>query len=1387
MRKLSFNSYIKFFEIFPVDKKPLSALGITSTRIEKIQTINSSHHDKFNKTDNFPKLTKQTNEPVILSNGNFGNKNQIGINLSYFEQIQKLKKEKEKLIKQNKNETKKKPSTADNFNKRIKAKREIKSSMASLINPLVNNNGIQNEENGGFENNILNSNPSGLILTNRNKIISNKLSTPKKSSNKGKQKSSHTQLSNEKIKTDSAKSKKHVSKNTIGIEENQKEVQNIIVIEGETKNKINLNENKANFIKEEETQNIKRDKTLMLKRKARKIKKKLGNETNLTSSINYSEFNLNTNNEKKEGSLDIRKKYIVSMPSIPNSKRSISSLTSPRIVKDNKTSSYNNDNKIKTIISNKVDEVNIEELNNSNLKENAGIIDHKHYENNNNKININNEIKPLQEKHNIPKENGSIIKNELSIQNFNNDNDNLIESKIVDKKLLEKCFNIAFTLNDINFEDYLNTKNKTLNKSSFEIVSYSTNDNKMNKEDDNNKNDIQNNSSNINKNNSSNNTNQFTFRNSEEGTKNNHNNKSKTTSHSLRKINLKNKSKLIKKIEDVDFPDYKDLDLTNLSLKNNDLIERVKSESYIYNQFKLKKNISLKKEGVSFHSRNDKSLQENDISKNSSYSQASSNSIIEKYSKGNTNFTNYSSFSNFNSKQKNSLSNLNVKTKEVKKQKIKKLKKSQNFNNNESKKEIESFYENIEKLTKVELERNNEMKYSNKKDDFNDENAGLIQSNDDLYNLIQYSKNVKSNHLLINSNQNIITTNQKNENKKMRNTQICFRDNKKDKEAKNENMFLKSNNPSKTSYLKKVNNNPFDQIILGPIIPDLPDYSKAFPTFLHIFNGYFLQSNHRPFDYIWTMKEIVKSFELLVKYENAHLVSEVDELSNTIVNAEADIIKNRLKKLSDKLLLDQNELSEEKFYMYKKIIELQKKEYSKQSYFDINESFILDNEKRIVNSSSNKMFFRVVLSRPEVYDIVSYCLGVKPEWRELPHGMMLGNSWNVLWTYSQPKVDLTKIFCFQKVNHLINNRCISRKDYLKKSIERVKNLNKRCMIEFDILPETYILGKEYMEFIESYSQNGGRMNKENIWIVKPNGKSRGRGIFLTNELSDVQPTDGYLVQKYITKPLLLQKQYKFDLRIYVLVTSVNPLEAFIYKDGFARISNHIFDLKNLNRNIHLTNAAIQDKKSKKSDDLEKQYGGSKISLEVLKLKLEKDNIDFEIIWKQIQIIVIKSLIATQFEMSYSPSSFELFGYDIMIDSNLKCWLIEVNMSPSLERSNVLDDQVKLQLVDDILKVVDVPAINRGSLIEVLNRRIQMESRNNVSQSNTNFIYSPAKQLNVDLNSIFEGKIPRIFGQDSKNMGRFQRLCPSIESDNLIKITNKSEKDKFNIRNRALVS
>jgi len=61
-------------------------------------------------------------------------------------------------------------------------------------------------------------------------------------------------------------------------------------------------------------------------------------------------------------------------------------------------------------------------------------------------------------------------------------------------------------------------------------------------------------------------------------------------------------------------------------------------------------------------------------------------------------------------------------------------------------------------------------------------------------------------------------------------------------------------------------------------------------------------------------------------------------------------------------------------------------------------------------------------------------------------------------------------------------------------------------------------------------------------------------------------------------------------------------------------------------------------------------------------------------------IVVATIISTQDQVSGRKRSFELIGYDFMIDSNLNPWLLEINSSPAMDYSTeVTRKLVKLVL------------------------------------------------------------------------------------------------------------
>lgn len=140
------------------------------------------------------------------------------------------------------------------------------------------------------------------------------------------------------------------------------------------------------------------------------------------------------------------------------------------------------------------------------------------------------------------------------------------------------------------------------------------------------------------------------------------------------------------------------------------------------------------------------------------------------------------------------------------------------------------------------------------------------------------------------------------------------------------------------------------------------------------------------------------------------------------------------------------------------------------------------------------------------------------------------------------------------------------------------------------------------------------------------------------------------------------------------------------------------------------------------------------------------------------------MVACQNDIAFNSSCFELFGFDIMIDSDFKCWLIEINSSPSLARETLLDDMIKQRLIDDTIDLVDPVDFDRKRLFEVLERRINEDFK----QSTTSNAYSK-KLMNRDLTYILNGQMPRKFGEMPKFLGNYERIAPSPQSDSYLKL------------------
>uniref|UniRef100_A0A3Q3JQV0 Tubulin tyrosine ligase-like family, member 11 n=2 Tax=Monopterus albus TaxID=43700 RepID=A0A3Q3JQV0_MONAL len=275
--------------------------------------------------------------------------------------------------------------------------------------------------------------------------------------------------------------------------------------------------------------------------------------------------------------------------------------------------------------------------------------------------------------------------------------------------------------------------------------------------------------------------------------------------------------------------------------------------------------------------------------------------------------------------------------------------------------------------------------------------------------------------------------------------------------------------------------------------------------------------------------------------------------------------------------------------------------------------------------------------------------------------------------------------------------------------------------EYDFYPRSWILPEEFQQFstqICMVKENDATVNP--TFIVKPDGGSQGDGIYLIRDPSDLKLMAGSqakqaVVQEYIQKPLLVDK-LKFDIRLYVLIKSLEPLEIYIAKEGLTRFCtepyqepcqknlSHVFmHLTNYSLNVHSGNFVHSDS----------QNTGSKRTLSSVLYRLAAKGVDIKKVWSDIIALVIKTVIAVVPELKVyyqadippgkpGPTCFQILGFDILLMKNLKPVLLEVNSNPSMRIEHEqevapgvfgyvpspVDEEVKVGVIRDTLRLMD---------------------------------------------------------------------------------------------------
>jgi tubulin polyglutamylase TTLL4 len=392
------------------------------------------------------------------------------------------------------------------------------------------------------------------------------------------------------------------------------------------------------------------------------------------------------------------------------------------------------------------------------------------------------------------------------------------------------------------------------------------------------------------------------------------------------------------------------------------------------------------------------------------------------------------------------------------------------------------------------------------------------------------------------------------------------------------------------------------------------------------------------------------------------------------------------------------------------------------------------------------------------------------------------DAWLGYWGKQMKAASYKVISDFQKVNHFPGTFQIGRKDYLWRNLSRMQHRHGR--MEFSFFPQTFILPSDLTQLKQEFQTT----KEKQKWIVKPPASARGIGVRVISKWNQVPMRRPAIVQRYLDRPFLINES-KFDLRVYVYVSSYDPMRIYVFKDGLARFATCKYSMASRslsNRFMHLTNYSVNKKNSAftpNSDETVCQ--GHKWGLQALWRYLKGKGIDVDNLWESIKDVIIKTVISSESAVSSLMKAHvhnrwcchELFGFDIMLDDQLKPWVLEVNISPSLHSNSTLDENIKGQMVRDILNMAGFRLPPATKPDETLRSHMKVSSKSSglsTDERDKHVFYiqkhldEPVQQSIVRTLTPDDARILMETEDEFSRRGEFERVFPTAKTRKYLK-------------------
>ncbi|EDW83989.1 uncharacterized protein Dwil_GK13901 [Drosophila willistoni] len=290
----------------------------------------------------------------------------------------------------------------------------------------------------------------------------------------------------------------------------------------------------------------------------------------------------------------------------------------------------------------------------------------------------------------------------------------------------------------------------------------------------------------------------------------------------------------------------------------------------------------------------------------------------------------------------------------------------------------------------------------------------------------------------------------------------------------------------------------------------------------------------------------------------------------------------------------------------------------------------------------------------------------------------VNDSWDLLWAHDYPFSTLPKLKNLEShrlVNHFPGCGFLTNKVDL-------------CTSELPFLPRAFRLPEQKEAFLD-YAEK----HPETLYVQKHN-QHRHIKIRSPKEIG-LWANDSF-VQEFIQRPFLVDG-HKFDIGVYVVITSINPVRVYIYTGDvlfrYCPTKYYPFDPEDVDKYIvgddYLPTWEVPSLRKYYN-----RFGGSMRS--AFEAYVRDQSLDPSKIWPQVEHIIRTTILAKEKDITgilrnyKTHNFFDLMRFDLFIDEDLNVRLMEANMSPNLSSAHFKPNSLLYkQLLNSVFNLVGI--------------------------------------------------------------------------------------------------